>query len=131
MIPATHRNLAGTLGEQLAHLQMHIAGGASFAFAPPQAVSKVDLDADPELAEMPPGVTPSQWKAYNTTSTARVLEVLRRAERPLSTQQVTDAAGRSRPTVHRILCVCLVLGDVTRERRLTGKHRGDAWELVR
>lgn len=79
--------------------------------------------------DMPKGVSQSQWRAYCTPATAKVLGALAGGGE-MGTQEVSDCTGYSRPTVNRILAVARVLGIVARERKSIGRRRGDFWRLM-
>jgi len=129
--PQLSRQLASTLGEQLAHLRMHVAGEPIAVFEPPRAKSRWREEEEDNLApEIPPGITRKEWMAYNTPSTARVLEILCAAAYPMGTQQIADKAGRSRPTVHRILCAAAALGEVRRAGEIKIGH-SHFWEIAK
>ena len=93
--------------------------------------SGVDLPVERD-PDMPDGVTEKDWYAYNTPSASLVLDVLRKnaGATPMPTQKVADAAGRSRPTTHRILKVCAAVGDVKRTTRRVGRVVSDVWEIA-
>lgn len=81
--------------------------------------------------DMPEGVTEKDWYAYNSPSTQLVMSVLRKRKgEALPTQAIADAAGRSRPTAHRILRVCAAVGEVKRTTRRVGRVTADVWEIA-
>ena len=81
--------------------------------------------------DMPEGVTEKDWYAYNSPSTQLVMAVLRKRKgEALPTQAIADAAGRSRPTAHRILRVCAAVGEVKRTTRRVGRVTADVWEIA-
>lgn len=92
--------------------------------------SGVDLPVERD-PDMPEGVTEKDWYAYNSPSTQLVMSVLRKRKgEALPTQAIADAAGRSRPTAHRILRVCAAVGEVKRTTRRVGRVTADVWEIA-
>lgn len=96
--------------------------------ARPKGTAGMPEERDPDTPE---GVTAKEWTAYNTPSTQRVLEVLRKYKgAPVSTMQVAEAAERSESTTHRILKVCAAVGGVRKTLRRIGPRLGHMWEIA-
>ena len=128
MIPATYRNLAGTLPEQIAHLGMHLAGETCPTHSlpktgvrrhvyerdtaePREPVKRFPPNKD-RRGERPEGISDRDWAAAHSVQAQRIYAALKSAGRPVQTNELLVLVAISRSYMLRILTAMVLAGRI-------------------
>lgn len=115
-------------------ITVHLAGVGSKRFTSfPDAdawIERQSLKRDCEMpVTAPSGVDSNLWAAVRSASGALVFDLVVKADGPISTREIRQQTGLSRPSVSRILQALAKLGRI-RDLGQPSRHADKLWERV-